>query len=170
LITVLVTHDPEEAAYLADEVIVISDGSALQSGTTRQIFTRPGSPEVALLLGIPNLLPAVVVSPGWIDTEGALIAVDTGEITNGTAVLWSIRPEHVSIRPSGGLTGTFADIADIGTAVDLFISVAANFEIQARTTERVKFEVGDSCHIELSPEEITLWPDVTRRTGGAVTA
>ncbi len=66
LATVLVTHDPEEAAFLADEVIVISDGRALQSGTTRDLFTRPSSPEVARLLGIANLHRAVVESEGWI--------------------------------------------------------------------------------------------------------
>ncbi len=47
LATVLVTHDPEEAAFLADEIIVLSEGHALQAGPTRQIFSRPASPEVA---------------------------------------------------------------------------------------------------------------------------
>ena len=55
LATVLVTHDPEEAAFLADEVIVISDGRTLQSGSTRDLFARPSSPEVARLLGVANL-------------------------------------------------------------------------------------------------------------------
>ena len=66
LATVLVTHDPEEAAFLADEVIVISDGRALQSGSTRDLFTRPSSPEVARLLGVANLHRAVV-DIRWVD-------------------------------------------------------------------------------------------------------
>jgi ABC-type Fe3+/spermidine/putrescine transport system ATPase subunit/ABC-type sulfate transport system permease component len=159
LATVLVTHDPEEAAFLADEVIVISNGGALQSGTTRQTFTRPASPEVARLLGISNLRRAVLESPGWINAAGVLIAVESGDISPGTAVLWSIRPERVSLRPSDGHPGTFTDIADVGTAVDLFISLTEHLEIQARTVDEVKFEVGDACHVELPPEAITLWPD-----------
>jgi molybdate transport system permease protein len=163
LATVLVTHDPEEAAFLADEVIVISNGGALQSGATRQTFTRPASPEVARLLGISNLHQAVLESDGRINADGVLIAVESGDIPPGTAVLWSIRPERVSLRSSDGLPGTFTDIADVGTAVDLFISLSAHLEIQARTVGPVESEIGDACHVGLPPEAITLWPDVRGR-------
>ena len=101
LATVIVTHDPEEAAFLADELIVISDGRALQSGSTRDLFTRPSSPEVARLLGIANLYRAVVESDGWIDADGVRIAVSTGDMVPSTPVLWSIRPERVTLLDSG---------------------------------------------------------------------
>jgi ABC-type sulfate/molybdate transport systems ATPase subunit/ABC-type sulfate transport system permease component len=158
LATVLVTHDPEEAAFLADEVIVISNGSTLQSGTTRETFTRPASPEVARLLGISNLHHAVLESDGRINADGVLITVESGELSPGTAVLWSIRPERITLSPSGGLPGTFTDVADVGTAVDLFISLSTGLEIQARTVGPVSFEIGDPCHVDLPPEAITLWP------------
>jgi ABC-type sulfate/molybdate transport systems ATPase subunit/ABC-type sulfate transport system permease component len=158
LATVLVTHDPEEAAFLADEVIVISDGHALQSGSTRDLFTRPSSPEVARLLGIANLHRAVVDSDGWIDAEGVKIAASTGEMTPATPVLWSIRPERVTLLDAGGLSGSFTDVADVGTAFDLFISIAPGLEIHARTTETRRFEIGDRCHIQLPNEAISVWP------------
>jgi ABC-type sulfate/molybdate transport systems ATPase subunit len=159
LATVLVTHDPEEAAFLADEVIVLSNGGALQSGTTRQTFTRPASPEVARLLGISNLHRGVLESSGWLNADGVLIAVESGDISPGTAILWSIRPERVALRSSDGVPGTLTDVADVGTAVDLFISLTAHLEIQARAVDRVEFEVGDACHVDLPSEAITLWPD-----------
>jgi ABC-type sulfate/molybdate transport systems ATPase subunit/ABC-type sulfate transport system permease component len=158
LTTVLVTHDPEEAAFLADEVIVISDGRALQSGSTRDLFTRPSSPEVARLLGVANLHRAVVDSDGWIDAEGVRIAASTGELAPATPVLWSIRPERVTLLDTGGLAGAFTDIADVGTAVDLFISIATGLEIHARTTERGGFEIGGPCRLELPSEAISVWP------------
>jgi molybdate transport system permease protein len=160
LATVLVTHDPEEAAFLADEVIVISDGRALQSGTTREIFTRPDSPEVARLLGIPNLHRGQVTSEGWITSGGALIAVDSGTLAPGTAVLWSIRPERVSLLPSGGLAGTFADVADVGTSVDLYISITPQLEIRARKQDPGDFRIGDACRVGLAREAIAVWPDL----------
>jgi ABC-type Fe3+/spermidine/putrescine transport system ATPase subunit/ABC-type sulfate transport system permease component len=158
LATVLVTHDPEEAAFLADEVIVISEGRALQSGTTREIFTRPDSPEVARLLGIPNLYRGEVTSEGWITSGGALIAVDSGTLAPGTAVLWSIRPERVSLLSSGGLTGTFVDVADVGISVDLFISITPQLEIQARLEDPVDFRIGESCRVGLARQAIAVWP------------
>ena len=158
LATVLVTHDPEEAAFLADEVIVISNGRALQSGSTRDLFTRPRSLEVARLLGIANLYRATVESDGWIDTAGIMIRASTEGLAPATPVLWSIRPEDVTLLDSGGLSGTFFDVADLGTAVSLFISVGAGLEILARTTERHGFQIGDGCHLELPSEAISLWP------------
>ncbi len=158
LSTVLVTHDPEEAAFLANEVIVISDGRALQSGSTRDLFTRPSSPEVARLLGVANLHRAVVDSDGWIDAEGVRIAASTGELAPATPVLWSIRPERVTFLETGGLPGSFTDIADVGTAVDLFISIGTGLEIHARTTEQGRFEIGGPCRLELPNEAISVWP------------
>jgi ABC-type sulfate/molybdate transport systems ATPase subunit/ABC-type molybdate transport system permease subunit len=164
LATVLVTHDPEEAAYLADEVIVISDGASVQSGTTRHIFTRPVSSEAALLLGIPNVHRARVASAGLINADGALIVVDTEGMPADTAVLWSIRPERVSLVQSGGLAGTFTDIADIGTSVDLFISIGPTIEIQARTSDQIEYHTGDSCHVNLPPDAISVWADTADHT------
>jgi molybdate transport system permease protein len=158
LATVLVTHDPEEAAFLAEEVIVISEGRALQSGRTRDVFTRPSSPEVARLLGVANLQHAVVESEGWIAARGVRIAASTSGLAPATPVLWSIRPERVSLLASGGIRGTFTDVADVGAAVDLFIATTAGLEIHARTTERGGFEIGGLCRLELPSDAINVWP------------
>jgi molybdate transport system permease protein len=48
--TVLVTHDCDEAALLAGDVIVIEDGRALQAGTREEVFAAPASDRVARLL------------------------------------------------------------------------------------------------------------------------
>jgi molybdate transport system permease protein len=157
--TVLVTHDPEEAAFLSDEVIVMSNGGSLQSDTTRQTFNRPASPEVARLLGISNLSHGILESDGWIDADGVLIAVESGDISPGTAVLWSIRPERVLLPATGGLAGTVTDVADVGTAVDVFISLTLHLEIQARVVGQVDLEAGSPCHVELPTEAITVWPE-----------
>jgi len=158
LATVLVTHDPEEAAFLADEIVIISNGHALQSGSTRELFTHPSSPEVGRLLGITNLYEATVESDGWIDAQGIRIGASTEDLAASTPVLWSIRPEDVNLLAAGGLSGTFCDVADVGTAVDLFISIAPGFEIRARTTERAGFQIGDRCRVELPSEAISVWP------------
>ena len=64
LSTVLVTHDPEEAAMLADEIVVVSDGQVLQSGSCRDVYQRPASAEIGRLLGIDNLFEGVAGADG----------------------------------------------------------------------------------------------------------
>ncbi len=162
LSTVLVTHDPEEAALLSDDLIVLFEGAALQSGPSPQVFSHPASPTVARLLGIPNLHRAVVSSEGLIDAEGTMLAADTGAIAANTAVLWSIRPEHVRVQPEGPIAGTLTDIADLGTATELEIALANGLRLAARTGDRIRLELGQPCRIELPREAITLWPDPVR--------
>ena len=51
-VAVMVTHDPVEAAALADEVIVIEAGQIAQRGTLAEITARPRSRYVADLAGL----------------------------------------------------------------------------------------------------------------------
>ena len=101
-------------------------------------------------------------SNGWINTDGVLIAVDERRHLTGHA-----RPlEHSTGGRDASVhqvvsPGTFTDIADVGTAVDLFISLSAHLEIRTRTVGPVAFEIGDSCHVDLPLGAISVWPDAT---------
>jgi ABC-type Fe3+/spermidine/putrescine transport system ATPase subunit/ABC-type sulfate transport system permease component len=158
LATVLVTHDPEEAAVLADEVIVVSGGASLQAGSTPEVFAHPSSPEAARLLGMANLHRGVVTSVGSIDTDGSSVSIEPSGLVTGTAVLWSIRPQHIRLVATGGLAGTLADVADLGTATELIVTVGGGLELEVRTPDRPELEVGQRCHLELPPASISLWP------------
>ncbi len=169
LATVLVTHDPEEAAFLSDELMVIADGRVLQSGTSRLVFSRPASAKVAKLVGVENLNLARVATSSSLDIGGNTVAINATDIAPGTSVLWSIRPERVSVssdlergeasndQSHALLRGTLSDVADTGTAYDLFVSVGDGFEIHARTWGSLDVNIGSRCRVELDPDAISLW-------------
>ena len=168
LATILVTHDPEEAAFLSNEVIVLRDGRALQDGPSREVFARPASLDVARLLGISNLFHGTVVEPGVIETDGVRIATSDARLAVTTAVAWSIRPERVRVHgPSSSSTlevpdadtiaGTVIDVADVGTAFDVVVALAEHFEIQIRTTDAVDLDVGDPCRVTLDRAYVSQW-------------
>ena len=50
--TVLVTHDPLEAMVLADRLLVVEQGRAVQQGTPAEVARRPASSYVARLVGL----------------------------------------------------------------------------------------------------------------------
>ncbi|MHB8378347.1 MAG: ATP-binding cassette domain-containing protein [Acidimicrobiales bacterium] len=170
LATVLVTHDPEEAAFLSDELMVIAEGRVLQSGTSRTVFSRPASAKVATLVGVENLNLAVVATSASLDINGTIVAINPTELAPGTSVLWSIRPERVSVvndlvsgdvalrGPRDALRGVLSDVADTGTAYDLFVSVGDGCEIRARTWGSFDLGVGSRCRVDLDSEAISLWP------------
>lgn len=51
--TVLVTHDPDDARSLADEVMVVEKGRVVQQATTTELSARPATAYVAELFGSP---------------------------------------------------------------------------------------------------------------------
>jgi molybdate transport system permease protein len=166
LATVLVTHDPAEAAFLSDELIILANGTALQSGTSRSLLARPASVQVAELLGVENMNTGSVRDSNTIDVGGALLEVPLTEIATGAAVWWSIAPERVIVSPANdgtardgadALLGTVIDVVDMGSAYDIFVNIADGVELLARTRGALDVEVGARCRIEVDRTAIALW-------------
>ena len=105
----LVTHDTEECFALADEMIVLRDGRAVQSGTPRKVFEQPANVDVARLLGLYNLLPVEIRSldPG---RNASRLRYQDFELAGpyfpgrliGDQVWLFVRPDQLSAAPRNG--------------------------------------------------------------------
>jgi molybdate transport system ATP-binding protein len=105
----LVTHDLDEAFSLGEQMLVVENGRLVQSGTPAGILDRPGSAEVARLLGIPNVFEATIVAldPGRnssrIETaEFALSAPYLRGQFRGDRVWIAFRAEDVAVHAGDG--------------------------------------------------------------------
>jgi iron(III) transport system ATP-binding protein len=96
--TLVVTHDPEEAMLLADQLLVMRDGAIVQQGTPPAIYLHPADPFVAGLFGPLNRWTAKV-SGGHIDTPiGAIAAAG---LADGAEAVVLIRPEGIVVDRQG---------------------------------------------------------------------
>lgn len=105
----LVTHDTEECFQLADEMVVMRDGRAVQSGTPRKIFEQPANVDVARLLGLYNLLPVEIrgLDPG---RNSSRLRYQDFELSGpyfpgrliGDQVWLYVRPDELSVVPRNG--------------------------------------------------------------------
>ena len=98
-ITLLVTHDQEEALTMADRVAVLVQGRLLQFAPPKEIYEHPASRAVAQFVGHSSLFPARVIALNQIDTGFAVLAAATGSRPAGAQVHALIRPEHVDPAP-----------------------------------------------------------------------
>ncbi len=161
--SVVVTHDPEEAALLADEILVLSDGGVLQAGSVHEVFSSPSSAEVARLLGIPNVAPGTVLGQGMLGVAGGEIPAPVSGLPNQTAVLWAIRPEHARLHRepmTTGLPGRLVDVAELGSAVEYEVQLSDATVIRVRAGEPLGLGIGDRCWVEAPADAVSVWPGV----------
>ncbi|MEL6620256.1 MAG: ABC transporter ATP-binding protein [Pseudomonadota bacterium] len=90
----LVTHEPEEAMRMADEIALMRDGRIVQKGAPYNVYTRPADRESVAFFSDANRLRARV--------EGALAMTPFGRflapgVPDGTDVDIVFRPQHVKI-------------------------------------------------------------------------
>jgi ABC-type Fe3+/spermidine/putrescine transport system ATPase subunit/ABC-type sulfate transport system permease component len=179
LSTVLVTHDPEEAAMLADEIVVVSDGQVLQSGSCRDVYQRPASAQIGRLLGIDNLFEGIAGSGGvllaagdrgpGVPGDGAPVGLVTG-LPSGARLLWQVPPEALRVRlgpwlPDGDSPtldlgqGRVTDIIDLGRTIEVVVVLSSGIELRARTLEMPDFSVGAACRVETDRDAVSVWPE-----------
>lgn len=155
LTTVLVTHDPVEAAMLADEVVVLARGEMLQAGPQPAVFAHPATPTVARLLGVDNLTAGVVAGPGAIAFGTAEFPVIGLGLPPGSTVWWGIRADAVVLAEEGA-PAVVRDVVDFGSARELTLDLGGAALI-ARTT--ASFSPGDECGVVLPPAEVLWWSE-----------
>jgi len=157
LTTVLVTHDPAEAALLADDVVIIADGRLLQAGLRARVFSHPTSPQAARLLGATNLLAGQISASGDLRTGGLSIPTNRRDLPEGTMVTWSIHPEHIRID-GGDYPAEVIDRIGLPAHDDLTLLLSGGVELTARTAPHPELVPGRTCSIDLPPNAITIWP------------
>jgi molybdate transport system permease protein len=155
LSTVIVTHDPEEAAILAEEIVVIGDGQVLQSGSARALFSRPASPQVAALLGVQNTRTGVVGTGRTILCGGVEIAADTGALPPGARVAWAVDPERIAITPAGPYPARVIDAIELGRTRELTVKLE-DLELAVRGDD-LPVEVGEAVTLEIPAAHISVW-------------
>jgi molybdate transport system ATP-binding protein len=95
-VRILVTHDPVDAATLADRLVVLEHGRVTQTGTLADISARPRSSWIAALVGVNLLTGAGRGDRVALDGGGELVAAGAG---NGPVVA-VVHPHSVTLHAS----------------------------------------------------------------------
>src|SRR6185295_16887348 len=122
LTLIYVTHDQVEALTFADQVIVMTHGRAVQTGSADQLFERPQHTFVGHFIGSPgmNFLDAEVQGDRLrIDGVDLHVPADSiAALSQAGRVKLGVRPEYVTVSDSarpGAMSAHVVKAQDIGT-------------------------------------------------------
>jgi molybdate transport system ATP-binding protein len=160
---VLVTHDPLDAAAIADRLVIIEAGRLAQQGTLKEITTRPRTAYIAGLMGL-NLLSARASGTTLTLANGATLEVAspaTGEI------FMVIAPQSIALypgRPEGSPRNTWptrvSEIHLMGDRVRVLVDepVPVTAEITAVSLAELGLTEGSPVWASVKATQIDTYP------------
>lgn len=133
---IYVTHDHDEAFAVADDILVLEQGLAVQHGPPEEVWLKPATPFVARFLGHENLLPCEVSiqAGGAKEARCALGAWQPDGAPAMSLCTALIPPEAVTLAPPDQDNGAAAIITDVtlqGGSYDVTLDVRSE-ELRAR--------------------------------------
>ncbi|MCT2591406.1 ABC transporter permease [Streptomyces sp. N2-109] len=166
-VCLIVTHDPVEAVSLADRILVLDEGRAVQDSAPAEVARHPRSPWVARMLG-SNAWPGTARDDGLaLHGGGVLIVADP--LSTGSEALAVIAPEAVSVhreRPAGSprnvWPGTVREITASGSRLRVLIASERAPDLVAEITPQAAAELGltdgTSVWTSVKATEVTVVP------------
>ena len=166
--TILVTHDPEEAFLLADELILLQAGSVLQAGPVNAVFARPANETVARLLGAETIAAGIAVDANTIDVSGGLrLAVSGPPLRRGSRVGWSVRPDRLRIvSGADGYSGMILAVAQPVAGRQELRFRLGNVSLRVMQDAEAVLRPGPA-RLAIPPAALQVWPTEPADAGQA---
>jgi len=152
--TLLVTHDQEEAAVMADHMALMLEGRLAQVGAPEDFYARPAHRAVADFFGARNFIAGSAMGARFGTALGALAV----EAPLGQAQCLTIRPEAVALGPGPNpVDARLIERQFLGTQVALrFEAAGQSLYAQVPPSAANGLETGASVTLHLPPA--ALWP------------
>ncbi|MBW3627950.1 MAG: ABC transporter ATP-binding protein [Gemmatimonadetes bacterium] len=153
----LVTHDLDEAALMADRIAVLLNGTLAQVAPPAELFQRPDSLAVARFLGMRNEIPGRVRS-GRFECALGSFPVPAG-ISAAGELVGIIPVDAVDVVPSP--SGSARVLGVIHRVQGTSVLVSRNgVELEARAAASSTPKAGETVDLRIYPERLILLPAI----------
>jgi glycerol transport system ATP-binding protein len=162
---IYVTHDQTEALTFADQIVVMSSGEVVQTGTPQQLFEAPAHRFVGHFIGTPgmNFLPCEWHGSAVVDGT-SLVTASSHNPPAGIPLLVGIRPEHVEVAATEGsnrIPAQITSIEDQGAHLMVRIDIAGSAIWAKLRDTRARPQVGLT-HVRLPAHHCALYANERR--------
>jgi len=163
--TIHVTHSQGEALALADRIGVIMNGEVTQVGTPHKIFNEPVSEEMAIFVGVENVIKGKIISS---EDGVALVEVGNYEIralsnlTEGEVNVF-IRPENILLSNGklessarNSISGKITQITQFGPTFRIYMNNGLSSLVTKQAVEELGLKIGETVYTSFKATAIHL--------------
>lgn len=162
----LVTHDPEEALLMGDQIALINQGTILQQGAALDLYFVPRNSHVASFFGDVNYLRGHIHN-GQLSTIFGALPIPA--FADGTPIEVVIRSEGICLEPLSSDHNHDASLRAIVSKVQLLGGTslielqsgthnASTETLLARTLGASRLTPGTSVQLTLDPDMVFIFP------------
>ncbi|MDQ8023469.1 MAG: ABC transporter ATP-binding protein [Moraxellaceae bacterium] len=160
--SIMVTHDPDEAMFMADRIALMNEGRIVQLGSPAELYRQPQSPFAAEFFGDVNRIDAVAVQGRAVTLLGIF---DAPGIADGGRVQVLLRPEallaHAQALP-GSVPAQVLASHMLGGYSLLELTVQASdgrqVTVQAQVPSAGQWHAGQTVHVTVNPAGVFVFP------------
>ncbi|ACV11413.1 ABC transporter related [Halorhabdus utahensis DSM 12940] len=166
-----VTHDQEEAFYLADRILVMRDGEVVERGEPRELYNRPTSPFTRRFVGDRNRFIGRITTnaegESLVETDFATFPLASADFVaerlEDAPATCFVRPADISIGRFGGEHGGVLEFAGTVVAEGLLderyeVTVdLGGTKLIVHTGNGREFERGESVPIYFEPGDVQVY-------------
>lgn len=151
-VTLLVTHDPEEAFDIGDKIAIMENGEIVQAAGPRDIYEQPSTTAIARMFGSGQIISATPAENGAETTFGLWPSESfRSSLPNGDVFTAVVRPYGLDVTPSSSGHLKIADIRPQATVQRIIAANEAGEQIIATAPFEQTFEIGQTVTVIPKP-------------------
>lgn len=164
LTTIVVTHEYDEAAYLADEVLVLVDGES-SGNTLREMYESPNNRNIAQILGYGNEIEAETILDDNLRAQKCPLRISGTLRNHKNASCAFFRPESVEVDSTG--LGFIVESVIFSGAFNRLVLRAQHEDmlIEAIVSANEDYVCGDKVAAIVPAERIVFFRDDEKKAG-----
>jgi len=153
--SLMVTHDPEEAMFMAERIALMRAGRLVQVGAPEELWLRPADAFVASFFGEVNRFSGRIQQGQVATPLGALPAAGLAE---GRAAVALVRPEGLRLV-EGGIGATVVERRLLGAVTLVRLRLADGGAATARLPGAVPLAAGERVGLAVDPAQAFVFPE-----------
>ena len=154
---IMVTHDQNDAMAISDNIVVLINGTHIQSGSPELLYHKPATREVAAFLSRGSFIKARCIDKDKAQTPLGTINIDltqSSQVKSGDSIDIWLHPEDIQIDAENGHRVEI--LQQSWRPLDLLIKVRVDShnEILMKADQQFKPQQSEQVHIRLN-EQVT---------------